>query len=138
MRLLRARTAVFPWFERATPIPTTSIPSAADRAADATPEHGDPLIDSGEPGTPESGGKDTSFRMGNLGRHSLIYGLGILLTKAVAFLMLPIYTRFLTPTDYGILQLTTMILEVVTIFAKASVAISAMGRRPSMASWSQP
>jgi O-antigen/teichoic acid export membrane protein len=38
-------------------------------------------------------------------RHSSIYGLGNLLSRAVAFLMLPLYTRYLTPTDYGILEL---------------------------------
>jgi len=38
-------------------------------------------------------------------KHSSIYGLGNLLSKAVAFLLLPLYTRFLTPTDYGVLEL---------------------------------
>ncbi len=38
-------------------------------------------------------------------RHSSIYGLGNLLTRIVSFLMLPLYTRYLTPTDYGILEL---------------------------------
>lgn len=46
----------------------------------------------------------------------------MLATKAVAFVMLPIYTRFLTPSDYGVLQLVTMILEVVTIFAGSRIA----------------
>ena len=81
----------------------------------------DPTDNSLDPKVATTDGGE-SFKMGNLGRHSLIYGLGILLTKAVAFLMLPIYTRFLTPTDYGILQLTTMILEVVTIFAGSRIA----------------
>ena len=38
-------------------------------------------------------------------KHSSIYGIGNLLSRAVAFLMLPLYTRYLTPTDYGILEL---------------------------------
>jgi O-antigen/teichoic acid export membrane protein len=60
--------------------------------------------------------------MGNLGKHSMVYGIGIVLTKAVSFLMLPIYTRFLTPADYGVLQLVTMTLEVVSIFAGSRIA----------------
>ena len=65
---------------------------------------------------------DQGFRMGALGRHSLIYGVGVILTKAVSFVMLPIYTRFLSPTDYGVLQLITMTLEVVSIFAGSRIA----------------
>ena len=60
--------------------------------------------------------------MGSLGRHSAIYGLGLFLTKAVAFVMLPIYTRLLTPADYGVLQLIIMTFEVVTILAGSRIA----------------
>jgi O-antigen/teichoic acid export membrane protein len=68
------------------------------------------------------GPQQEQFRMGRLGRHSLVYGVGILLTKAVSFLMLPIYTRFLTPSDYGILELVIMTFEVVSIFAGSRIA----------------
>ena len=59
----------------------------------------------------------TPFKMSRIGRHGLIYGGGIVVSKAVAFLMLPIYTRYLTPADYGILQLLEMVIDVVSIFA---------------------
>jgi O-antigen/teichoic acid export membrane protein len=59
----------------------------------------------------------TPFKMSRIGRHGLIYGAGILLSKIVAFIMLPVYTRFLTPADYGVLQLIQMVLEVVSIAA---------------------
>lgn len=36
--------------------------------------------------------------------HSSIYGLGTVLSRLVAFLLLPLYTRYLTPTDYGVLE----------------------------------
>jgi len=44
--------------------------------------------------------------------HSSIYGLGTIVSQAVAFIMLPIYTRHLTPADYGVLELldTTIML----------------------------
>ena len=37
--------------------------------------------------------------------HSSIYGLGTVTSRLVAFLLLPLYTRYLTPKDYGILEL---------------------------------
>ncbi len=40
------------------------------------------------------------FRFRHLGRHGLVYGIGMMLNKAVAFVMLPIYTRFLRPAEY--------------------------------------
>ena len=36
--------------------------------------------------------------------HSSIYGLGTVVSQLVAFLLLPVYTRYLTPTDYGVLE----------------------------------
>ena len=65
---------------------------------------------------------EKSFQMRSLGRHSLIYAVGMVLTKAVAFLMLPVYTRLLTPSDYGVLQLLMMFLEVLSIFAGSRIA----------------
>ena len=51
----------------------------------------------------------------------MIYGLGIVLTRAVSFLMLPIYTRYLTPSDYGVLQLLQMTLDVTGILLSAGL-----------------
>lgn len=62
------------------------------------------------------------FQMSRIGRHSLIYGIGIGASKAVAFLTLPIYTRYLTPADYGVLQLIMMTHEMVSIVAGARIA----------------
>jgi len=42
-----------------------------------------------------------------LGRHSLVYGLGALASKLLAFVLLPVYTRYLTPDDYGVVALLT-------------------------------
>lgn len=66
---------------------------------------------------------DTPFRMSRIGKHTLIYGIGVLATKAVSFVMLPIYTRYLTPADYGVMQLVEMTLDVVAILAGAQLAI---------------
>jgi len=47
----------------------------------------------------------SSKEIGFLFKHSTIYGIGTVLSQAVGFIMLPIYTRYLTPKDYGVLQL---------------------------------
>jgi O-antigen/teichoic acid export membrane protein len=40
-----------------------------------------------------------------LAKHSMIYGMGSLLSRLLGFFLLPIYTRYLSPADYGILSL---------------------------------
>lgn len=42
-----------------------------------------------------------------LSKHAVIYGVGNTATKAVSFLLLPIYTRYLSTEDYGILAILT-------------------------------
>lgn len=50
-----------------------------------------------------------------LTRLSAVYALGDIVVKGVGFLLLPLYTRFLTPADYGIIALTTMIGAVLNV-----------------------
>src|SRR5688500_15807481 len=61
--------------------------------------------------------------MTGVGRQTLIYGLGLILGKGVGLLMLPVYTRFLTPADYGVLELVEMTLELISIAAGAQLAL---------------
>src|SRR5688572_2455766 len=63
------------------------------------------------------------FDMGRVGRHTMIYAVGNLLSRALSVVMLPIYTRYLTPADYGVLELIGMTLEVIAIFAGAQIAL---------------
>ena len=42
-------------------------------------------------------------------KHSLNFGLSSVLTQVIGFLLLPLYTRYLTPEDYGILDLASVI-----------------------------
>lgn len=44
-------------------------------------------------------------RLKALGRDLAVYGAGDVATQAVSFLLLPIYVRFLSPGDYGVLAL---------------------------------
>ena len=52
----------------------------------------------------------------NLLRHTLIYGLGNYGIKVLGFLLIPLYTRLLSPSDYGIMGLVTMYAQALFIF----------------------
>ncbi len=62
---------------------------------------------------------ESAGSMRRLGRDTIIYGLGVVLSRAVAFLLLPVYTRYLSPADYGLLQLLQMVLDVTAIAVSA-------------------
>lgn len=47
-------------------------------------------------------------------KDTVIYGLGSLLPKAAGIILVPIYTRFLLPADYGIISLAAMITTMVS------------------------
>ncbi len=51
--------------------------------------------------------------------HTAIYMLGDILRRGVSLIMLPIYTRFLTPADYGVIELLSMLLDVASIIFSA-------------------
>ena len=76
---------------------------------------------------PTAGGKKSAsperapFQMRRIGRHTLVYGMGKMAAKSVSFVMLPIYTRFLTPADYGVIQLVEMTLDLVAVVGGAQL-----------------
>jgi O-antigen/teichoic acid export membrane protein len=43
--------------------------------------------------------------IGTAVRHTAMYGLGSIVIKAIGFLMLPFYTHYLSPRDYGVLEI---------------------------------
>lgn len=50
-----------------------------------------------------------------LTRNTVIYGLGNILQRGAAFLLVPLYTRFLSPADYGIVAIVNSIVQVLSI-----------------------
>jgi len=56
--------------------------------------------------------------------HGGIYLLGSLLARAVSFIMLPIYTRNLTPADYGVIELLSMIIDLVGLLLSLRIGQS--------------
>lgn len=48
-------------------------------------------------------------------KHSAIYAIGTMFRRLTGLVMLPIYTRYLTPADYGVVELLSMAIEIAGI-----------------------
>ncbi|MEW6442067.1 MAG: polysaccharide biosynthesis C-terminal domain-containing protein [bacterium] len=55
-------------------------------------------------------------------RHSMVYGLGIILNRLIGFIMIPIYTRLLTPADYGTLELLGLSTDIIGMVISVGIA----------------
>ncbi len=64
--------------------------------------------------------------MRRLGRASVVYGLGAAVGRAASIVMLPIYTRLLTPGDYGILQMLDLTIDVIALLLSAGATAGVM------------
>ena len=100
--------------------PPADLPTAlplADGAIDATVP-----TDPGPPepaAIPAGGGLGTQLR--RLGRHSAIYGIGGLVSRVIAVLLLPVYTRYLTPSDYGQIETLLALTTVMGLILRAGI-----------------
>lgn len=52
---------------------------------------------------------------GNKLKSSFVYALGNIVPKALGFILLPIYTRYLSPADYGIINSMQLLVPILTI-----------------------
>src|SRR5262245_4899090 len=57
-----------------------------------------------------------------LARHSAIYGLGGLVSRFIAILLLPLYTRYLTPADYGAVETLLALLAVFVTILRGGIS----------------
>ncbi len=57
-----------------------------------------------------------------LGRQSIIYGAGGLIQRVLAVLLLPIYTRYLTPSDYGTVETLIALTTVLVIVLRLGIS----------------
>jgi O-antigen/teichoic acid export membrane protein len=56
-----------------------------------------------------------------LSKHSLIYGIGALVSQIVGFFLIPLYTRYLSPADYGNLEIFTITMSTIAIIVPLGV-----------------
>ena len=55
-------------------------------------------------------------------KHTSIYSVGSLLSKAIGFFMIPLYTHYLNPQDYGILDLLTVLVVLTGIIIQGGIS----------------
>lgn len=60
-------------------------------------------------------------------KHSGIYGLGQIFSRLTSFLLLPVYTRYVPPADYGCLAILDLVANLLGIFVSAGM-VSAVTR----------
>jgi O-antigen/teichoic acid export membrane protein len=56
-------------------------------------------------------------------KHSMVYGVGSLLSKSVGFVLIPFYTHYLRPNEYGILELLDLSMSFVGLLINVLVTI---------------
>ena len=71
------------------------------------------------PADATSGGLGKQLR--RLGEHSAIYGIGGLVARLIAVLLLPVYTRYLTPADYGTIETLLALTTVMGLILRAGI-----------------
>ena len=55
-------------------------------------------------------------------RHSAVYGLGNILAKVLGFLMLPLYTHYLGPRDFGLFELMDLSISILGMVLQMGIA----------------
>ena len=64
--------------------------------------------------------------------NTLIYGLGNYGIKIIGFLLIPLYTRFLTPSDYGVMALVSMYAQVMFVLMNLGQSFSLFRFLPAL------
>ena len=60
--------------------------------------------------------------IGTAVRHSAVYGLGNILAKALGFLMLPLYTHYLEPRDFGVFEIMDLSISLFGMVLQMGIA----------------
>lgn len=76
-----------------------------------SPEHPGPPVVTGEKAA--SAGSHLRSTL----KHGSIYTIGLVLSRIISFVMIPIYTRVLTPADYGVLEVLSLTTDVISMLA---------------------
>ena len=88
---------------------------------------GDTALDPGAPpgpvDLPSAAGRPSGLgsQLRRLGRHSAIYGIGGLVSRVIAVLLLPVYTRYLSPFDYGQIETLLALTTVMGLVLRAGI-----------------
>ena len=61
-------------------------------------------------------------QMRRLGKHSAVYGLGGIVSRVLAVFLLPLYTRYLAPADFGAVGLLVALSAVLVTILRAGIS----------------
>ena len=61
-------------------------------------------------------------QIARLARHSAIYGIGGLVSRFAALILLPLYTRYLTPADYGAVETLVALVAILATLLRVGIA----------------
>ncbi|CAN5540237.1 polysaccharide biosynthesis C-terminal domain-containing protein [soil metagenome] len=67
-----------------------------------------------------------------IARHTAVYGAGIVAAKVVSLVMLPLYTHYLSPSNFGVLELLETTVDVIGMLAGMGLAASAFRHYPEL------
>lgn len=60
----------------------------------------------------------------SVAKHSAIYGIGDMLNRAISFFLLPLYTHYLSPKQYGILEMLDLTNYIIGMFLAMGISQS--------------
>ena len=63
----------------------------------------------------------TTSSLGTVGKNAFYYTIGSVVSRAASLILLPIYTRYLTPADYGVMELIGIAVDVAAILFVAGM-----------------
>lgn len=75
---------------------------------------------------PQAPAARTPDSVNQVARNAIVYGLGMLASRLVSFIMLPVYTHQLSTADYGLMSLLQVITDVVAILSTAGATAGVM------------
>jgi O-antigen/teichoic acid export membrane protein len=75
---------------------------------------------------PAAGPPGVSREIGTAVWHTFVYSIGSLATKAIGFLLLPLYTYYLRPADYGALEVLDLTMSLVGMLLNLGVMASVL------------
>lgn len=58
----------------------------------------------------------------SIGKHSSVYFIGQALSRAIGFFMIPIYTKFIAPTNYGGMEMIEILTSCIAMFISMNIA----------------
>ena len=61
-------------------------------------------------------------QMRRLGKHSAVYGLGGIVSRVIAVFLLPVYTRYLDPDDFGAVGAPVALSAVLVTILRAGIS----------------